>query len=257
MIYCEPQEFSNRMKLNKLKKLKATILTGEEYMIQTFVDTFPTLTHLCIKDDSDNQKIFNSFPFISNLKNLIHFWFDNSSAENNKLFCDSLKRMANKCQKLKSIKTTFHITDSSDMRQLLSPFEAFPALKRLYLTFNCQDFEGLDLNEFISFEAFKGLSNITHLTLHFEDNWNDIKANTLTDIDINLPKLQYLKFREIDATPEEVTQMADILSRLSRLQTLKLDFSEGIDFNEIEVKIRENCRKIRTICINGYNRQLF
>ena len=51
----------------------------------------------------------------------------------------------------------------------------------------------------------------------------------------------------------EVTQMGDILSRLSRLQTLKLTFSENIDYNEIEVKIREKCRKIRTIDIKSGN----
>ena len=69
---------------------------------------------------------------------------------------------------------------------------------------------------FISFEAFKGLSNITHLTLRFDDNWNEnnIKANTLTDIDIFLPKTPiFWILEEISATQEEVPQMADILSR--------------------------------------------
>ena len=256
-LFCETEEFqrmSTRIKLNKLKKLEATIYFGEEFLIQTFVDTFPTLTHFSIKCCSGNQKIFNSFTFISNLKNLIHFGFDNFSAENDKLFCDSLKRMANKCQKLKSIEWSFNITDNSDIRQLLSPFEAFATLKRLCLTFNCQDFEDFDVNEFISFEAFKGLSNITHLTLNFEDNYeNNINTNILTDIDINLPKLQYLEFRQITATPEEVTQMADILSRLSRLKTLKLQLTEDIFSDEIKEKIREKCKIIRRIDITEYN----
>ena len=106
-----------------------------------------------------------------------------------------------------------------------------------------------------SFEAFKGLSNITHLTLSLDSNGREfaIKAITLTDIDIHLPNLQYFELVDkIDATPEEVTQMADILSRLSRLQTLKLAFNSDVNYNEIEVKIRENCRKIRTIDIKHY-----
>ena len=178
--------------------------------------------------------------------------------ENNKQLCDSLKRMANKCQKLKSIKCKFDITSPDlDIRQSLSPLKNFSCVEKDWTYFfSYDDFvDVFELSQKFSFEAFKGLSNITHLTLRFYEYCNKIKikGNILTDIDEVLPNLQYLElFNKINATPEEVTQMADILSRLSRLHTLKLVFSEGIDYKEIEVKIREKCRKIRTIHINQY-----
>ena len=245
------EEFIPQLKLNKLKKLEIwNINHGEEHTIKKCVDTFPTLTHFRIKSYLEND-IFRSLKFISNLKNLKYLGFKTIFGENYKQSCDSLERMANKCQKLKSIKTAFPVSfDNSDIRQLLSPFKALPALKRLYLTFDCHLIQNFHINQFLSFEAFKDLSNITHLTLRFKDELLVIEENILTDIDIILPKLQYLRIvNRFHTTPEEVTQMADILSRLSRLQTLKLAFSEGIDYNEIEEKIGENCRKIQTIDI--------
>ena len=183
------------VKLNKLKKLEVRIAEQMDEMlqkvIQRCVETFPTLTHFSLQIDSCNQnEIFKSLEFISNLKQLKHFAFDNNNlnAKNNTLFCEILKRMANKCQKLKSIKCQFDITpDFSDLSQLLSLFEAFPALKRLNLMFIFHDFE-FYISEKFSFEAFKGLSNITHLTLAFDD-WDESEnfANILTDIEIYLP----------------------------------------------------------------------
>ena len=248
------KDFISRLELNKLKKFETILDDEEEYMIQIFVNTFPTLTHFSLRSHSEIENdIFKSLEFISNLKNLKHFGFDYIIGEQ-KLFCDSLKRMANKCQKLKSIECDFDISsDNSNLRQILSTFEAFPELQRLklYLNYN----SNFDLNELFSFEAFKGLLNITHLTLHLDVNSDEIEvgANILTDIDIYLPKLQYLVINgEIAALDEEVPQMADILSRLSRLQTLKLVFYECTDFDEIEVKIREKCRKIRTIDVKHF-----
>ena len=238
----------NRLKqvLPQLKLKKLTHLTmdiEEEEVVKTCVDTFPTLTHLDLDFCGENS-IYSSLDYISNLKNLIHFDFKNNLA-NDKLFCDSLKRMANKCQKLKSIKCSFQT--NLEITQLLSPFKAFPALKRLNLTFYCYK-NVFDINEYFSFEAFRGLSNITHLTIYLCGKVSAIKANILNQILLILPKLRYFKlFSEITATPEQVTQMANILSRLLRLQTLKLFFSECIDYNEIKVKIREKCRKIRAI----------
>ena len=129
--------------------------------------------------------------YISNLKKLIHFGFEKRYGIYDKIFCDSLKRISNKCQNLKSINTTYWINShNSDIRQLLSPFEAFPSvMKRLNLTFNCY-LMGFDMNEYFSFDAFEGLSNITHLTLHFNEmSVIAIEANIIIDIDIHLPKL--------------------------------------------------------------------
>ena len=255
LLYSGSKEFIPRLNLTKLKNLCLTFDEEEEYTIEKSVDTFPTLTHFYLRSYSENEiNILKSLEFISNLKNLKEFTFDSLFKENIKLFCDSLKRIGNKCQKLKSIECDLDISsDYSNLALLLSSFEAFPTLKRLNLTFHCNEDENFDINQMFSFEAFKSLSNITHLTLYFSVSLRfiRIKANILSDIDINLPKLQYLNIITIfDVTPEEVTQMADILSRLSRLQTLKLHFNKRkVYYKEIEVKIREKCRKIRTIDI--------
>ena len=247
-----------QLKLKQLTELRIGLEEGEEHMVKTCVDTFPTLKHFDLNIRSKKfDSLYSSLDYISNLKHLIHFGFGELFGHKINLFSDSLKRMANKCQKLKSFEFRFQNTsETSLVMQLFSTLMTFPALKRLILSF---DYDlNLDINPNISktifdstnvfpFEAFKRLPNITHLTLQFN---TIIDLNIFRDIDINLPKLQYLAFNDdIDATPEEVTQMADILSRLSRLQTLKLVFSNGIDFNEIEAKIREKCRKIRTIHI--------
>ena len=94
---------------------------------------------------------------------------------------------------------------------------------------------------------------VTHLTLRYEENWiEETVGNILTGIDTNLPNLQYLEvINDMDVTPEEVTQMANILSGLLRLQTLKLRFKSGVDFNPIKDKINEKCREIKTLEIGS------
>ena len=88
----------------------------------------------------------------------------------------------------------------SDLRLILPELKAFPALKRLKIS----DYTYGDLNELFSFEAFEGLSNITHLTIRFDGT---LKETILKDIDIHLPNLQYLKIENLfDVSPEGVTQ---------------------------------------------------
>ena len=217
-----------QLKLKQLKNLTMDIQEGE--IVNTYVDTFPTLEYFCLKNWPQNSDvIYHSLDYISNLKNLKHFGFRIVYRENTKLFCDSMKRMANKCQKLKSIECEFDISsNNSDIRQIFSSFVAFPALKRLHLSLSFNDLPDFDLDEFESFEAFKGLSNITHLTLRLICYWDLFLKiwHILKDIDIYLPKLQYLEIADsFKLTAEEVTQMADILSRLSRLQTLETPFT--------------------------------
>ena len=236
-----------RLKLNKLSKLELNLKNGEQYMIKTSVDTFPSLKYFLVDIRFKNQHQINELlEFISKLKHLIDFSFK-SYDENNKLFCDSLKRMANKCQKLKSFECSLCMTENSDLIQMLSSIKAFPALKRLNLNLK-EYFRKKVVKDSFSFEAFKGLSNITHLTLNF--NFVKFKEMTFKDIDINLPNLQYLLiYIEFDSNREEVTEMADILSRLSKLKTLKLRISSYLNNNEIEVIFREKCKKLQTFKI--------
>ena len=161
--------------------------------------------------------------------------------------------MANNCKNLKSIVCDFDIDcQNPDIRQFFLKLKAFP-LKRLNLRFfffNNEVEDNIDVNQLFSFELFKGFSNITHLSLYFNLR-QTLKESILKEIDINLPKLQYLEISDrFDTTPEGVTQMADILSRLSRLETIELEVKSGVDLRPIEDQITEKCRKIKEIKIS-------
>ena len=254
------QEVIRRLELNKVTKLELNLGSGEELLVKTCVDTFPTLRHLVLQNRCHGQiDIYKSIEFISNFKNLIHFSFE-GFIENNELFCDSLVRMAEKCQKLKSFDFELYISilsQNSDAIQILSSIKAFTALKRLCLRLK-GNFSGIifddTFNDIFSFEAFKGLSDITHLTLDFDSVI--FKESTLKDIDINLPNIQYLVLENrFTLNGEEMTQMADILSRLSRLQAFKLRVMSKLNNNEIRVIFDKSCkklRKLRTFKINHY-----
>ena len=249
-------------KLAKLKKLETVFDEDQEPTLQTIIENFPTLTHLSIDLESrDENVIYKSLKYISNLKHLIYFRFHNEITKIDNRFSDLLKQMANNCQNLKSIDYRIIINDrNSDIRQLLSQMKTFPALKRLnmYFSNNEEDSDDsddedseqdIDVNQLFSFELFKGFSNIIHLSIRFNQTLNE---SILKEIDINLPKLQYLEIKDtFNTTPEGVTQMADILSRLSRLQIIHLKFKSGVDFKPIEDKIPEKCRKIKTIEIKS------
>ena len=167
--YNDLPEVIPRLKLNKLKNLVLTLQIGQEDLVKVCVDTFLTLRHFYLDVNSKNEKaIYKSFKFISNLKHLNDFSFQ-SSVKNNvyyKLFCDSLKTMAIKCKKLKNFNCSLFMTDSTDIRLILTSIKAFPALKRLSLRLNA-DFAINEVNDIFTFEAFKGLSNISHLTLEY------------------------------------------------------------------------------------------
>ena len=242
------QSMIYQLKLAKLKQLKIALGGNEEYLIQALINNFPTLNHLDISFPFDHIATYKPLENISNLKHLIHFKYMSYSAKNNNRFFDLFKQMANNCQNLKTIECGFDINEqNSEMTQFLSLLKAFPAVKRLIL--RLYSVKTVDVNQLFSFELFKGFPNITHLTIGFD--WNQtLKESILKGIDINLPKLQYLKIEyRFDTTQEEVTQMADILSRLSRLQTLQLIFKSGVDYKPIEEQITKKCRKIRKIRI--------
>ena len=164
--------------------------------------------------------------------------------------------------KLKSLSTTYR---NREVRLLLPELKAFPGLERLELRTHTlrwedesvvEDYNSMDSTEphEFSFKLFKSLPNITHLSLHFYINYYNqtMKEWIFKDIDINLPNLQYLEIKnKFDTTSEGVTEMADILSRLSRLQTLKLKFISEVDFKPIEEQITKKCPKIKEINIRS------
>ena len=121
---------------------------------------------------------------------------------------------------------------------MLSQFKAFPELKRLNLRFSFLDNNNnnyvIDVNQLFSFELFKVLSNITHLTLCFEGK--EISNESIfREIFIYLPKLQYLEILDpLNFTSKGDKELADILSLLECLETLKLNFISGVDFSSFK-----------------------
>ena len=235
----------SQLRLDKTKELHILLAKGQEYILQTIIDNFPALIYLNVVIQELDYKPFRN---ISNLKHLIHFECIEHFKQSNEQLLGLLGQMAKNCQYLKSIFCRFDFNyQNSDLRQLLSHLKAFPALKRLNLWLHLDNNEGednIDVNQLFSFDLFKGFENITHFSLLF----NGKEDSILKGIDINLPKLQFLKISCIfDTTPEEVKEMANILSRLSRLETLELKFKSGVDFKPIEEQITEKCRKIRKI----------
>ena len=188
--------FISQFELRKLKQLVVGIDEGEEHLLQPFIDNFPTLTHLTLVfSTEDGNAIYNPLKNILNLKHLIHFDIQ-SEGKSKEIVCRLLKQMANNCKNLKSFGCPFVINNkNSNIRQFFSILKAFPALKRLdlllFLDRNGDDCD-IDVNQLFSFELFKGFENITHLSLEFGSQLI-LKKWTLIEIDINLPKLQYLE----------------------------------------------------------------
>ena len=257
--------FIPQMNLSKMKKLSVELCQGQEHMLRAVIDTFPTLTHLEVYinflgesqwhySSEDQNTIYNSMKNISNLKHLIHFKLHNQYEKNNKLICGLLKQMAKNSQNLKSIGCHGFVINERNLeiKQFLSQLRAFSALKRLEMCFyfiNNEGEDNIDVNQLFSFELFKGFENITHISLDFVYNWRQtLIESILKDIDINLPKLQYLEIEyRFKTTPEGVQQTAETLSRLSRLETLKLWFRSEVDLKPIKEQITEKCRKIKEI----------
>ena len=232
--------------LNHLKKLEVCINVNKELLLRKVMKKFKKLTHLSIKlRTKESNKVFKDFPFSQNLIDLALRFPYNHVFEG---MCYSLKQIANKCPKLKRIvfHSQFILKDISEVKQLFQLLEAFPSLKRLDINFKDRTcFQ--TTNQWFSFELFKGFpQQLTHLDLRFCGHQTN--ASIHKDIDIYLPKLQYLSFHSpVKIDQKGMTQMATILSRLSRLQTIRVKFDREVDYQPMKAMIIEKCPKIKTI----------
>ena len=67
---------------------------GKERVLQTFIDTFPTLTHLEVDFlTKDENSIYKPLKNISNLKHLIHFKLFESLMISNERFFSLFKQI--------------------------------------------------------------------------------------------------------------------------------------------------------------------
>ena len=247
--------FEDLLQLNsdKLKKLKIGIIVSEEQLLPQVMQKFQNLTHLTLRlvmfspNESWNTT-FKDFPSHQNLMDLFISFRYNQDFEG---MCDPLKKIAIKCPKLKRLvlaDSTIVLKKTSEAKHFFQLLKAFPALKRLKMVLKDEtDLQSTD--QWFSFALFKGMPKITHLSLWFP--YKSLKESALKEIDINLPNLQYLQIRSvIDTTPEGVQQMAEILSRLSSLQTIILWFKHEVNYQPMKAMIIKKCLKIKTIDFN-------
>jgi hypothetical protein len=100
----------------------------------------------------------------------------------------------------------------------------------------------IDFEEYLIKSLNTGFKNLTHLTLDFNNYYKVFSETFIEKIVINLPKLQNL----IIKNPLNVTKgTADVLSRLSKLETLELYIWK--DSKLFKNQIMKNCRKIKSI----------
>ena len=233
------------LNFRNLNELNVIFFEETEHFFLEVLQKFHKIRRLTLNVYTDKEKsFFDAFNESPVLQNLIELKYNKISLENANQFLDSLKQLAEKLPKLKSIEIeSVYVKDISDLRQHLSPLKAFPELKRLDLELTF--LKPQNVSE-ISLKPFQDLQNITHLSLLL--NVRQMNWKILKNIDIYLPKLQYLCIRtEFIVDEEGVKQMAESLSRLSSLQTIELKLNGGPISELMIAKIAEKCRKIRKI----------
>ena len=214
-----------------------------------FPSKFPKIRHLNLHFKTNNgNSVFNAFQGSTVLQNLIELNMWTNGDQRAVFVVNCLKQMAINFPNLKRIvfSADMVLENISDIEQLMSSLKAFPHLKRL-------DFR-LKFMTFLKFDAIFSLKSfpeqLTHLGLFFRIPYK-LKVSHLKDLEIHLPKLQYLFIKnQIIADEEGVTQMAEILSRLPRLESINLEFDSEVNCQPIREKIIEKCLKIRSIVIN-------
>ena len=231
------------LNLKKLKELNITLIDENMHLFREVLQKFHKFRHLCLDLLNDLQKsVFNAFKESPVLQNLIEVKYKAKIRENGNQFLHSMKQLKKKFPKLKSIEIkSVLVIDFSDLRQQMSPLKSFSELKRTDFWLKFQPEKNHDK---LSLKQFEELSNITHMSLRFDVK--QLCKEILTDIDIYLPKLQYLSINRVIITNEEgVKQMAESLSRLSSLQTIVLRLKNRLISELMKAIVVEKCKKIK------------
>ena len=232
----------------QLEELVVTVIEGNEELFREVLQKFNKIRHLGLYLNTNNDiSIYNAFRELPVLPDLIDINIWPRGRPRSVFILNCLKQIAKKWPNLKRIELFNIVLEHiSDFEQLMSLLKAFPHLKRLDISLEPNS--GLEFDKIFSFENFP--QELTHLTLNF--NGKALNVFHLRDIDIYLPKLQYLHIRSKIITNEVgVTYMAGILCRLSFLQTIKLWSNCGLISELMNAKITKNCRKIRKIDVIG------
>ena len=126
----------------------------------------------------------------------------------------------------------------------MSSLKAFPHLKRLDISLDFWSYS--EFEKIFSIKYFP--QQLTHLRLYFRF-YPFSHFKPFKDIDIYLPKLQYLVIQNEERTGIKSAKVVENLSRLPRLVTINLRSMEryGMLIPEYYDKFTEKCPKIKTI----------
>ena len=241
-----------RIDFKSLKRLAIDCRESKEYMVRELLKKFHKISHLRFdfKEVSYEKSFFNAFKDLPLLLDLIELKISTDYRKKSDFIIDCLKLMAKKSPNLKRIQFIYCIIleNISDFEQLMSSLKAFPQLKRLdiSLEFMC----GFEFDQIFLSKGFP--QQLTHLRIYFEfdigfPSNKPFKFN-FKDIDIYLPKLQYLIIKNRFGIEEEwVKQIVQNVSRLSRLVTIHIGIDRPKYYPIFHDKFIENCPKIRTI----------
>ena len=222
------------------KQVKRLELSVEKYKIREVLQKFHKISHLCLHLNTENEiSVLNALKESAVIQSLIELKISTNGDKRCVLIINCLKQMAKKFPNLKRIEffEKIILENISDIEELMSSLKVFPHLKRLYISLEFKS--GLEFDEMFSYKGFP--QQLTHLRLDF--NGKPLNESVLKDIDIHLPKLQYLEINpKIIIDSKGVTQMADIVSRLSTFQTINLRLNYPIS-EQMKAKIAEKCRK--------------
>ena len=236
-----------QLNLMQVKRLQFSVYEEKEYLISEVLQKFNEIRHLRLDliyfNEESVLKALKESPI---LQNLINFKFWTKLTQRFDFVINCLKEFAKKFPNLKRIHLfiDIKIENITDFEELMSSLKAFPHLKRLNIHLGFESY--FTFNKIFSFEGFP--QQLTHLSLNIKfKNTFDLVTH-LKGLDIHLPNLQSLRLPSPITTNEKgVRKIADILSRLSSLQTIYLWFYPSIDCQPIREKIIEKCLKIRTI----------
>ena len=210
-----------------------------------------TFSHIIINDVDYFKKVLR---LTSLLFNLIDLSFKTSYfGFNEEVLAEEVTQLALICKQLKSIECSIvlRISKFTTIRELLSPLRQFKQLRRLKINFTGDNHDNFDNSSklFDSFEAFEGFEDLTHLTvcMLYNSDYLAFPESILKDIDINLPKLQYLC---LNFTLEATKWTADILCRLTRLQTIELNIENELLGPQFVSQLQQKCKKFKSIKLN-------
>ncbi|CAG2102990.1 unnamed protein product [Medioppia subpectinata] len=223
--------FSHLVRDNQVihKHLKKLVIEGRinantNGLFTTFVDNCHELTRLEISlyknDTNQAMDIVESISKLQSLKALkLHL--NVHQLDNN--FCHTVRNIARKCPKIRSLDMTVAVGEYYDFRRLFIELGYFRNLKKL--SFDTRKYSPIDINELLDINNLRGLKRLTHLKVSSDQ----IGEEFLSQMSDALPQLKSLR---IIMSGEITDQTMRSLARLRHLELLDIKIYETDNEND-------------------------